>query len=231
VVIPRGIPHRIELTPGVAQHWFIVECRGGLHLPKQWRNEVGQLRMDAPYCHRDFRPVDFRGPVDESIRTVVVKRRDRFHAFELDHSPRRRGLGRVGLPLRVPHPQLPAPRRARAFAPHVARHLRHTRRAHLQLRPADGRLPPRGDPLPLPHSSVDCDEVLFYSAATSRPAAASARAASRTTPWASPTAPTPAPTRAASDRRHQRARRDARHRQAARGDPLRDAGRRPFVPA
>ena len=44
------------------------------HLPKQWRNEVGQLRMDAPYCHRDFKRPQFSGPLDEGIRDVVVKR-------------------------------------------------------------------------------------------------------------------------------------------------------------
>ena len=30
------------------------EARGGVHLPEQFRNPVGQLRMDAPYTHRDF---------------------------------------------------------------------------------------------------------------------------------------------------------------------------------
>ena len=35
------------------------------------RNELGQLRMDAPYCHRDFRRPSFRGPLDEGLRRSV----------------------------------------------------------------------------------------------------------------------------------------------------------------
>ena len=32
------------------QHWFwFVAARAASHVPKQWRNDVGQLRMDAPY--------------------------------------------------------------------------------------------------------------------------------------------------------------------------------------
>ena len=37
------------------QDWLSIECAAGFGLPRQWRNEVGQLRMDAPYSHRDFR--------------------------------------------------------------------------------------------------------------------------------------------------------------------------------
>ena len=50
VFVPRGLLHRF-LTSG-EQHWLWFELFGGLHLPKQWRNEVGQLRMDAPYSVR-----------------------------------------------------------------------------------------------------------------------------------------------------------------------------------
>lgn len=164
VVIPKGIPHRIELTPGVAQHWFIVECRGGLHLPKQWRNEVGQLRMDAPYCHRDFRPVDFRGPLDESIRTVVVKRRDRFHAFELDHSI----LDVVGWDGSVYPFAFPIlafqPRAGLVHLPPTWHGTFATRGALIcSFVPRMVDFHPEAIPCPYPHSSVDCDEVLFYS--------------------------------------------------------------------
>jgi homogentisate 1,2-dioxygenase len=53
VCIPRAIVHR--LVPSSApQHWLWFEV-DDVHLLKQWRNGAGQLRMDAPYCHRDFR--------------------------------------------------------------------------------------------------------------------------------------------------------------------------------
>lgn len=163
VCIPRGIPHRIILTPGVAQHWFVMECRGGLHLPRQWRNEVGQLRMDAPYCHRDFRPVSFRGPLDEGIRTVLVKRLDRFHAFELDHSP----LDVVGWDGSVYPFVFPIlnfqPRAGLVHLPPTWHGTFAARGALIcSFVPRVVDFHPEAIPCPYPHSSVDCDEVLFY---------------------------------------------------------------------
>ena len=61
----RGVEMRL-VDADVEQHWVSVECLGGLHLPRQWRNATGQLRMDAPYCHRDFRRPVFEGPRDDS---------------------------------------------------------------------------------------------------------------------------------------------------------------------
>ncbi len=163
VCIPRGIPHRIILTPGVAQHWLVIECRGGLHLPKQWRNEVGQLRMDAPYCHRDFRPVSFRGPLDEGIRTVLVKRMDRFHAFALDHSP----LDVVGWDGSVYPFVFPIlnfqPRAGLVHLPPTWHGTFAARGALIcSFVPRMVDFHPEAIPCPYPHSSVDCDEVLFY---------------------------------------------------------------------
>ena len=54
VFVPKGVLHRFELADG-PQEWLSMELHGGLHLPKQWRNEVGQLRMDAPFCHSSIR--------------------------------------------------------------------------------------------------------------------------------------------------------------------------------
>lgn len=164
VVIPRGIPHRILLTPGAAQHWFVIECRGGVHVPRQWRNEVGQLRMDAPYCHRDFRPVSFRGPLDEGLRTVVVKRQDRFHAFELAHSP----LDVVGWDGSVyPFAFNILNFQARAGLVHLPPtwHGTFATRGALicSFVPRVVDWHPEAIPCPYPHASVDCDEVLFYS--------------------------------------------------------------------
>ena len=82
--------------------------------PKQWRNEVGQLRMDAPYSHRDFKRPQFTGPLDEGIRELVVRRARRvarLHARAL--AARRRRLGRHRLSVGVPDPELPAARVSR----------------------------------------------------------------------------------------------------------------------
>src|SRR6185369_4333267 len=45
VYIPRGLLYRFLPSSG-AQYWLAMELSGGMHLPRQWRNETGQLRMD-----------------------------------------------------------------------------------------------------------------------------------------------------------------------------------------
>ena len=151
LVVPRGMLHRLIPDEGVEQVWLVMECPAGVWLPKQWRNDVGQLRMDAPFCHRDFRRPTFTGPQDEGIRDVTVKRGGTFHGLRYAESP----LDVVGwdgsvYPWVFSDPQLPAPGRPGPPAARLARQLRHPRRAHLLLRAARGGLPPRGDPLSLP---------------------------------------------------------------------------------
>ncbi len=147
---PRGSPTASSPTTG-SRTGSRSSAPPGFGLLPQWRNAVGQLRMDAPYSHRDFRRPTFTGPCDEGLRDLLVKRGGAFHGFRLPHlAARRRRLGRHGLPLGVPDPQLPAARRPGPPAADRARHVRRARRAHLQLRPAPARLPPRRDPLPLP---------------------------------------------------------------------------------
>lgn len=162
VAVPRGMLHRWEPGPG-KQHWLAIECRGGLDLLKQWRNETGQLRMDAPYCHRDFRAPVFQGPKDEKIREVVVKRDDRFHGFVHEHSP----LDVVGWDGAVYPWAFPIS----CFQPRVGlTHLPPTWHGTFATRgalicsfvPRPVDFHPEAIPCPYPHSSVDCDEFIFY---------------------------------------------------------------------
>ena len=87
VYVPRGLLHRFEPDAAVgAQHWLWMSLTGGVHVPRQWRNDVGQLRMDAPYCHRDFKRPVLAAPYDEGIRELVVRRNGAWHGFVMDHS-------------------------------------------------------------------------------------------------------------------------------------------------
>src|SRR5690606_36966339 len=81
VYVPKGLLHRFIPDQGIEQYWLSIECMGGMGLLKQWRNETGQLRMDAPYCHRDFKRPEFQGPHDEGIRDLLVKRQKAFHGL------------------------------------------------------------------------------------------------------------------------------------------------------
>jgi homogentisate 1,2-dioxygenase len=163
VFIPRGLPHRLIPDQGRPQYWLSMECKGGVHIPRQWRNEVGQLRMDAPYSHRDFRVVEFLGPRDEGIRELVVKRGERFHGFVYQHSP----LDVVGWDGTVYPWAFPIldfqPRAGLVHLPPTWHGTFAARGALIcSFVPRMVDFHPEAIPCPYPHSSVDCDEFLFY---------------------------------------------------------------------
>jgi homogentisate 1,2-dioxygenase len=166
VGVPKGLPHRFVLPADVPQHWLSIEClgMGGLAVPRQLRNPTGQLRIDAPYNHRDFRSPVFTGPRDEGLRQVVVKRGGAFHAFTHQHTP----LDVVGWDGTVYPWAFPI----LAFQPRVSSvHLPPTWHGTFATRGAliCSFVPRPVDfgkdavPCPYPHASVDCDEFIFYS--------------------------------------------------------------------
>ena len=161
--VPRGLTHRFILDADVPQHWFVIEALSDLHVPRQFRNDIGQLRMDAPFTHRDFRRPSFFGPLDEGIRSVVAKRDHRYTRYELDHTP----LDVVGWDGTVWPWAFPI----RAFQPRTSTvHLPPT--IHGTFAIGGGLVcsfVPRlvdyhegAIPCPYPHASVHCDEVIFY---------------------------------------------------------------------
>lgn len=162
VFLPRGLPYRLTLTPGLKQRWLSIEC-SDLHLPRQWRNEVGQLRMDAPYCHRDFQRPRFSGPTDDGVRDLVVKRNGAFHGFSQPHS----FLDVVGWDGSVYPWVFPILN----FQPRVSSvHLPPTWHGTFACKAGliCSFVPRLVDfhelaiPCPYPHSSHDVDELLFY---------------------------------------------------------------------
>ncbi len=163
VFVPRGVRHRFIPDPGVEQYWLVFECLGDLHVPRQFRNEVGQLRMDAPFTHRDFRRPEFSGPVDEGLRVVVAKRGHQFTAYTYDHPP----LDAVGWDGTVWPWAMPI----LAFQPKTSNvHLPPTIHGTFAMRgglvcsfvPRLVDYHPDAIPCPYPHASVHCDEFLFY---------------------------------------------------------------------
>ncbi len=163
VFVPRGILHRFILPPDVLQHWFLVEALRDLHIPTQFRNEIGQLRMDAPYTHRDFRRPEFKGPLDEGLRSVVAKRGHHLTRFELPESP----LDVVGWDGTVWPWAFPI----LAFQPKTSTvHLPPTIHGTFAIGgglvcsfvPRLVDYHPGAIPCPYPHASVHCDEVIFY---------------------------------------------------------------------
>jgi homogentisate 1,2-dioxygenase len=159
--VPKGTIHRF-LPDHTEQDWLLIEGHD-LGLLRQWRNALGQLTMDAPYCHRDFVRPTFLGPLDEGIRLVIVKRQGRNHTFVLPHSP----LDLVGWDGSVYPWAFPI----LAFQPRAGLvHLPPTWHGTFQCRgalicsfvPRVVDFHPQAIPCPYPHSSVDVDEFLFY---------------------------------------------------------------------
>ena len=160
--LPRGLVYRLIPDAG-PQLLLSLEMRGGVGIPAQWRNPVGQLRMDAPYSHRDFRRPEFKGPLDEEIRDLTVKKNDRYHGYRYDSSP----LDLVGWDGSVYPFVFPILN----FQPRVGLvHLPPTWHGTFAgsgalvcsfvPRPVDFH--PQAIPCPYPHANVNVDEVLFY---------------------------------------------------------------------
>ena len=164
VFVPRALPHRWRLD-GPA-FLLLVEGRSPLDLPKQFRNHVGQLTMDAPYCHRDFRePVWPEGGPRTlgAPRLLRILRHGRVTLQELANDP----FDVIGWDGQLWPYAFPI----RAYQPRTgAVHLPPT--THITFagsgyvvcsfvpRVVDTR--EGAIPCPYPHSSVDCDEFLFY---------------------------------------------------------------------
>jgi len=164
VYVPQGLPHRWILDHPA--HLMMMEARSSLRLPKQFRSPEGQLLMDAPFTHHDF--VEPRWPEGgaESLdppRRLVVQSGGRLTAFEFAHNPFD-VVGWDGQLWPFAFPIL-------AFQPKTSSvHLPPT--IHTTFA-GNGyvvcsfvpRVVDFGEgaiPCPYPHSSPDCDEVLFY---------------------------------------------------------------------
>ena len=161
--VPRSLVHRF-VVDSHTQHWLVLELRGALGIPRAYRNSVGQLRMDAPYSHRDFRAPGLAAPRDEGIRDLWLKSNGSLQRFQLATSP----LDVVGWDGSL----YPFALSIEAFKPKVGKvHLPPPAHATFEApgvlicsfvpRPLDFH--EQAVPCPYPHSSVDVDELLFYS--------------------------------------------------------------------
>jgi homogentisate 1,2-dioxygenase len=186
VWIPKAMTHRWHLDSPLRALCF--EAHGGVGIPARFRNAVGQLRPDAPYSHRDFvrpsGPLAFEGsarlpssspgPVPHEAssftqesgagpRELLVKKNGAFTRYELLTPP----MDVVGWDGFVYPFAFPIQR----FQPKTGSvHLPPTVHATFEGRgflvcsfvPRVVDFHPHAIPCPYPHSSVDCDEIIFY---------------------------------------------------------------------
>lgn len=169
--IPKACPYRLRFAnrppkDGGAHHIIVMEGKGNFHVPKQFRNPAGQLTFDAPYSHRDFGRPDRLVTVDGSEEgpwTIVVKRHGVLTERTLDTHPCD-VVGWDGYVYPITFPILNyQPKTGKVHLPptiHVTFGGRDAVVCSFVPRKVDyGK---DAIPCPYPHSSVDCDEFLFY---------------------------------------------------------------------
>jgi len=162
VIVPTGTPYR--LLPSSSTRMLVHETSGMVRIPKKYRNEYGQLEEHAPYYERDFRVPVLKTPISERGE------------YEIRVS----NAGRNAIYIVQNHPCdvigwdgycYPYAFNLEEFAP-ITGKLHQPPPAHATFEspgaaycafvPRLFDYHPLAIPVPYNHSSVDCDEVLYY---------------------------------------------------------------------
>jgi len=164
VVIPRGTTYRIVADDINREDYLILESPGAVRVPSMYLNPDGQIKLGAPYYHRDFHgPTELLTVDKEEDTEILVKDVTRLtkttlasHPFDvvgwdgliypytfnaMDFEPL---TGTVHLP---PPFQTTFQCHGFVICTFAPRHLDHH---------------PESIKVPYVHSNTDADEVLFY---------------------------------------------------------------------
>jgi homogentisate 1,2-dioxygenase len=171
VILPKGTPYRLHPEGGKGT-FLVFESSSYIDLPKQFRNQSGQITMDAPYSHRDFRIPQEMLKFDEAKHgkgpyPLIVKHANRITVHEYRHFPwdlagwdgimypvafnihdYQPKTGSVHLP---PTIHITFAGRGFVICSFVPRKVDYFDRDGL-----------KAIPCPYGHASVDCDEILYY---------------------------------------------------------------------
>ena len=162
LLLPTGTTFRI--IPASPTRMLVYETTGAVTIPRRYRNEFGQLEEHAPYYERDFRVPALRPPVaDQGEYEIRVRSGDRNAIYVVQNHPCD-VIGWDGY-------CYPYAFNVDEFAP-ITGKLHQPPPAHATF-DAPGAafcafVPrlfdyhPLAIPVPYNHSSVDCDEVLYY---------------------------------------------------------------------
>lgn len=165
VHVPRSLVHRWHLEGEVSAMCF--EGRGGVRVPAEFRNPVGQLRTDAPYTHRDFQrpegPIATPDAIPDGPRELVVKKGGAFTRLLLERGP----MDVVGwdgfvYPFAFPIEKYQPKTGSVHLPPTIHTTFEGPGFLVCSFVPRVTDTHPQAIPCPYPHSSVDCDEVILY---------------------------------------------------------------------
>ncbi len=162
LILPTGTTYR--LLPSSPTRLLVHESAGAVTIPRRYRNEFGQLEEHAPYYERDFRVPALRAPLDARGEFEVrITNRGRHAIYTLQNHPCD-VIGWDGY-------CYPYAFNLEEFAP-ITGKLHQPPPAHATFEapgaafcafvPRMFDYHPLAVPVPYNHSSVDCDEVLYY---------------------------------------------------------------------
>jgi len=164
IVVPKGTTYQMNFNSFDDVKLFIVESDTPFDIPAHFRNEYGQLKEDAPYYERDFRPPEFMEPVDKQGKfPLMLKVSNRTFEYHLPHHP----FDVVGWDGYL----YPYAFNIKEYAPKVGKihlpppiHLMFTTEHFVVCNfvPRLFDFHPQSIPAPYYHSNVDSDEVLYY---------------------------------------------------------------------
>ena len=164
LVVPKGTLFQMEFALTDKVKLLLVESTAPFEIPRNYRNEYGQLLEHAPYAERDFFAPRFADPIHEKGEfPIMIKAADRWFEFTTDHHP----FDLVGWDGFL----YPYTFNIEDFCPIVGKvhqpppvHLVFTT-LHFVVCNFTPRLfdfHPRAIPAPYFHTNVDCDEVIYY---------------------------------------------------------------------
>lgn len=162
LAIPKAVAYRFKLKSEL--YLLCVEGTKDFGIPREFRLPQGQLRLDAPYTHRDFRsPVRLLQLAENENPAFIVKRNQQLTKHTYTEFPYQ-VVGWDGW-------CYPYAFSVHAYQPKTSSvHLPpsiHTCFAGrglyiMNFVPRIVDYAKNAIPCPYPHSNVDCDEILFY---------------------------------------------------------------------
>jgi homogentisate 1,2-dioxygenase len=167
LLIPKGTAYRLH-PEGDKGTFLVFEGSQYIDIPKQWRNSRGQLLMEAPYTHRDFRGperlMDYSaGEHGDSPYKLAVKHDGELTVHLYQHWPYEL-VGWDGYNYPVAFNILDyQPRTGLIHLPPTI-HLTFAGNNFIicSFVPRLVDYHEKSIPCPYGHASVDCDEILYY---------------------------------------------------------------------
>ncbi len=160
--IPKGISYRFIIE--IPHHMLVIEGKHHFGIPPEFKNSQGQIKLDAPYNHRDFRPpsrlLDLKNQKNYSF---IVKKENELTLHEYTDFPYQ-VVGWDGWywPFAFSIYAYQPKTSSVHLPPSIHSAFSGDKFYIMNFVPRMLDYHPKAIPCPWPHSSVDCDEVIFY---------------------------------------------------------------------